>query len=55
MLLIDTSVSVSAFRDRSSQIRQQLEILIADREILLTGYTENFPIINMRLKNPKHF
>ena len=38
MLLIDTSVWVSVFRDRSSQVRQQLETLIADREILLTGY-----------------
>lgn len=31
MLLIDTSVWISVFRDRSGQIRQQLETLIANR------------------------
>ncbi|MBW4582950.1 MAG: PIN domain nuclease [Tildeniella nuda ZEHNDER 1965/U140] len=48
MLLIDTSVWVSVFRDglrptegqRSGQIRQQLETLIADREVLLTRFTQ---------------
>ena len=40
MLLIDTSVWVSLFRDRSGQVRQQLEILIADREVLLTRFTQ---------------
>lgn len=35
MLLIDTSVWISVFRDRSGQVRQQLETLIANREILL--------------------
>lgn len=40
MLLIDTSVWISIFRDRSGQIRQQLELLIAEREILLTRFTQ---------------
>ena len=40
MLLIDTSVWISVFRDRSGQIRQQLETLIANRELLLTRFTQ---------------
>ncbi|MEQ9235571.1 type II toxin-antitoxin system VapC family toxin [Coleofasciculus sp. E2-BRE-01] len=40
MLLIDTSVWISVFRDRSGQVRQQLETLITDREILLTRFTQ---------------
>ena len=40
MLLIDTSVWISVLRDRSGQIRQQLEILIAGREVLLTRFTQ---------------
>lgn len=40
MLLIDTSVWITVFRDRSSQVRQQLETLIADREVLLTRFTQ---------------
>jgi predicted nucleic acid-binding protein len=40
MLLIDTSVWISVFRDRSGQVRQQLEMLIANREILLTRFTQ---------------
>lgn len=40
MLLIDTSVWISVFRDRSGQIRQQLETLIAAREVLLTRFTQ---------------
>jgi predicted nucleic acid-binding protein len=40
MLLIDTSVWISVFRDRSGQVRQQIEMLIADREILLTRFTQ---------------
>lgn len=40
MLLIDTSVWISVFRDRSSQVRQQLEELIAGRDVLLTRFTE---------------
>jgi hypothetical protein len=40
MLLIDTSVWVNVFRDRSGQVRQQLETLIANREVLLTRFTQ---------------
>lgn len=40
MLLIDTSVWISVFRNRSGQVRQQLETLIADREVLLTRFTQ---------------
>jgi len=39
MLLIDTSVWISIFRDRNGQVRQQLEILIANRQVLLTRFT----------------
>lgn len=40
MLLIDTSVWISVFRDRNGQVRQQLEILIDDREVLLSRFTQ---------------
>ena len=40
MLLIDTSVWIGVFRDQSGQSRQQLETLIADREVLLTRFTQ---------------
>jgi predicted nucleic acid-binding protein len=40
MLLIDTSVWIDVFRDRSGQVRQQIETLIADREVLLTRFTQ---------------
>jgi predicted nucleic acid-binding protein len=40
MLLIDTSVWISVFRDRSGQVRQQLEALIANREVSLTRFTQ---------------
>lgn len=40
MLLIDTSVWVSVFRDRSGRVGQQLETLIDDREVLLTRFTQ---------------
>ncbi|MBD2597058.1 PIN domain nuclease [Nostoc spongiaeforme FACHB-130] len=40
MLLIDTSVWISIFRDRSGQTRQKLETLIAGREVLLTRFTQ---------------
>jgi len=40
MLLIDTSVWIGVFRDRSGQVRQQLEGLIAERDVLLTRFTE---------------
>lgn len=40
MLLIDTSVWVSVFRDRSGQARLSLETLIAGREVLLSRFTQ---------------
>jgi hypothetical protein len=40
VLLIDTSLWIGVFRDRSGQVRQQLEILIADRDVLLTRFTQ---------------
>ncbi|BAY63027.1 hypothetical protein NIES22_31030 [Calothrix brevissima NIES-22] len=40
MLLIDTSVWISVFRDRIGQVRPQLETLIADRQIFLTRFTQ---------------
>ena len=40
MLLIDTSVWIGVFRERSGQVRQQLETLIADREVVLTRFTQ---------------
>jgi predicted nucleic acid-binding protein len=40
MLLIDTSVWITVFRDRTGQVRQQLEVLIDDREVLLTRFTQ---------------
>ncbi|MDF5728343.1 MAG: PIN domain nuclease [Rhizonema sp. PD38] len=40
MLLIDTSVWISVFRDRSDHIAKQLETLIAKRKVLLTRFTQ---------------
>jgi predicted nucleic acid-binding protein len=40
MLLIDTSVWISVFRDRTGQVRQKLEALIGDREVVLTRFTQ---------------
>lgn len=40
MLLIDTSVWINVFRDRSGQVSQQLGTLIANREVLLTRFTQ---------------
>jgi predicted nucleic acid-binding protein len=40
MLLIDTSVWISVFRDRTGQVRQKLEALIDNREVLLTRFTQ---------------
>lgn len=40
MLLIDTSVWIGVFRDRSGQVRQQLETPIGDREVFLTRLTQ---------------
>lgn len=39
MLLIDTSVWISVFRDRTGQVRQKLEALIHDRDIFLTRFS----------------
>jgi len=40
MLLIDTSVWIHLFRDRSGLVRQELETLIADRDVLITRFTQ---------------
>jgi hypothetical protein len=40
MLLIDTSVWISVFRDRTGQVRQKLETLINDRDVLLSRFTQ---------------
>lgn len=40
MLLIDTSVWINVFRDHSGQVRKQLEVLIAGRDVLLTRFTQ---------------
>lgn len=40
MLPIDTSVWIEVFRDRRGQVRQQLETLISNREVLLTRFTQ---------------
>jgi predicted nucleic acid-binding protein len=40
MLLIDTSVWINVFRDRSGQVRQKLETLLNGREVLITRFTQ---------------
>jgi predicted nucleic acid-binding protein len=40
VLLIDTSVWIEVFRDRSGRVRQTLETLIAGRDILITRFTQ---------------
>lgn len=40
MLLIDTSVWISVFRNRTGQVRQKLETLINDRDVFLTRFTQ---------------
>lgn len=40
MLLIDTSVWISVFRDRTGQVRQKLGALISDQEVVLTRFTQ---------------
>jgi hypothetical protein len=40
MLLIDTSVWISVFRDRTGQVRPKLETLINNREVFLTRFTQ---------------
>lgn len=53
MLLIDTSVWISVFRDRTGQVRPKLETLINDREILLTRFTQ--PANTIRLNDAGGF
>jgi hypothetical protein len=40
MLLIDTSVWISVFRDRVGQVRQKLETLIKDQDVVLARFTQ---------------
>jgi predicted nucleic acid-binding protein len=40
MLLIDTSVWINVFRDSSGNIRNQLQALIADQEVVLTHFNQ---------------
>jgi predicted nucleic acid-binding protein len=40
MLLIDTSVWINVFRDSSGNIRNQLQVLIADQEVILTHFNQ---------------
>ena len=40
MLLIDTSVWILVFRDRSGTVKQALAELIADRAVVLTRFTQ---------------
>jgi predicted nucleic acid-binding protein len=40
MLSIDPFVWITVFRDRTGQVRQQLETLIDNREVLLTRFTQ---------------
>ncbi len=49
MLLIDTSVWISIFRDRTGQGRQKLEILINGRDVFLTRFILN-PVIIKQVK-----
>lgn len=40
MLLIDTSVWIQVFRDKTGNLGQQLQNLIGDRDIFLTRFTQ---------------
>jgi hypothetical protein len=40
MLLIDTSVWVSVFRDKTGLVRQQLQLIISDRDVILTRFNQ---------------
>jgi predicted nucleic acid-binding protein len=40
MFLIDTSVWISVFRDRTGAVRQSLEAIINDRPIFLSRFTQ---------------
>lgn len=40
MLLIDTSVWINLFRDKTGQVRDRLQALIGDQEIFLTRFNQ---------------
>ncbi|MDV2993878.1 MAG: Ribonuclease VapC11 [Chroococcidiopsis sp. SAG 2025] len=40
MLLIDTSVWVGVFRDKTGLVRQQLQSIISDRDVILTRFSQ---------------
>lgn len=40
MLLIDTSIWISVFRDRGGQVRREIETLIAGRKVFLSRFTQ---------------
>jgi hypothetical protein len=40
MLLIDTSVWVGVFRDKTGLVRQQLQSIISDRDVILTRFNQ---------------
>ncbi|MBD2305228.1 PIN domain nuclease [Chroococcidiopsis sp. FACHB-1243] len=40
MLLINTSVWVSVFRDKTGLVRQQLQSIISDRDVILTRFNQ---------------
>lgn len=40
MLLIDTSVWVSVFRDKTGLVRQQIQSIISDRDVILTRFNQ---------------
>ena len=40
MLLIDTSVWVGVFRDTTGLVRQQLQSIISDRDVVLTRFNQ---------------
>lgn len=56
MLLINTSVWISVFRDRTDQVRQKLETLIDDRDVFLTlGLTLNIFSLRLIVFQPTSF
>lgn len=40
MLLIDTSVWIGVFRDRTGQARQNLDTFINNPDVFLSGFTQ---------------
>ena len=40
MLLIDTSVWINLFRDKTGQVRDRLQALIGNREVFLTRFNQ---------------